>query len=165
MSCLYDNSSSNVTNINIKSWCQRVLDLLDLLFAELLGLTWNIWEMHLNITLMHPITLSSAFHHSSNPAERAVKTIKSLMKRCLAANTLWYIALLEYLSTPLSSNIPSPSELMGRQFRGLLPMFQDHSASEGIKEKVLLMKEAEKQRLDKMAHDLPVIPVSASELY
>ena len=87
------------------------------------------------------------------------------MKRHLAANTSWHIALLEYLSTPLSSNIPSPSELIGRQFRGLLPMFQDHSASEGIKEKVLLMKEAEKQRFGKMAHDLPVIPVSATVSY
>ena len=62
------------------------------------------------------ITLSSGYHHSSNPAEHAVKTIKSLMKHCLANNTSWRIALLEYLSTPLSSNVPSPSELMGRQF-------------------------------------------------
>ena len=28
--------------MNIKSWCQEVLDLLDLSFAELLGITWNI---------------------------------------------------------------------------------------------------------------------------
>ena len=34
-----------------------------------------------------------------------------------------------------------------------------------IKEQVLLMKEAEKQRFDKMAHDLPVIPVSATVSY
>ena len=95
---------------------------------------------HLNISF----TLSSAFHHSSNPAECAVKTVKSLMKKYLAANTSWHIALLEYLSTPLSSNIPSPSELMGRQFRGLLQFFQDCSASESIKEQVLLSKEAEK---------------------
>ena len=27
---------------NIESWCQKVLDLLDLTFAELLGTTWNI---------------------------------------------------------------------------------------------------------------------------
>ena len=67
---------------------------------------------HLNITL----TLSSGYHHSSNPAERVVKTVKSLMKHCLASNTLWRITLSEYLSTPPSSNIPSPSELMGRQF-------------------------------------------------
>ena len=44
-------------------------------------------------------------------------------------------------------------------------MFQDHHASKGIKENVLLMKEAEKQRFDKMAHDLPVIPVGAKVSY
>ena len=47
------------------------------------------------------VTLSSGYHHSSNPAERAVKTVKSLMKRCLAGNTSWQIALLEYLFYPL----------------------------------------------------------------
>ena len=35
------------------------------------------------------VTLSSGYHHSSNPAECAVKTVKSLMKRCLAGNTSW----------------------------------------------------------------------------
>ena len=75
---------------------------------------------NLNIT----ITLSSGYHHSSKPAECAVKTVKSLMEQCLAGNTSWQIALLEYLSTPLSPNIPSPSKLMGRQFSGLLPFFQ-----------------------------------------
>ena len=40
---------------------------------------------HLNITL----TLSSGYHHSSNPAEHAMKTIKSLMKWCLAGNKSW----------------------------------------------------------------------------
>ena len=60
------------------------------------------------------VTLSSGYHHLSNPAEQAVKTVKSPMKRCLQANTSWHIALIEYLSTPLGANIPSPSELMGR---------------------------------------------------
>ena len=59
------------------------------------------------------VTLSSGYHHSSNPAEHAVKTVKSLMKRCLAVNKSWCIALLKYLSTPLCANIPSPSELIG----------------------------------------------------
>ena len=34
------------------------------------------------------ITLSSGYHHLNNPAECAVKTVKSLMKCCLASNTL-----------------------------------------------------------------------------
>ena len=87
------------------------------------------------------------------------------MKRCLEANTSWCIALIEYVSTPLGANIPSPSQLMGRQFRNLLPFFQDNSASESIKEQVLLMKEAEKQRFDNTAHDLPVIPVGTIVSY
>ena len=38
---MYFNVIHNKTNI--ESWCQKVLDLLDLTFAELLyGITWNI---------------------------------------------------------------------------------------------------------------------------
>ena len=113
---------------------------------------------HLNIT----ITLSSGYHHSSNPAECVVKTVKSLMKCCLTSNTSWRIALLEYLSTPLNSNIPSPSELMGRQFRGLLPFFQDCGIAEGVQEQVMLHKEKEKDRHDAVVHDLPAVPVEAT---
>ena len=111
------------------------------------------------------VTLLSGYHHSGNPAEYTVKTVKSLMKRCLAANTSWCIASLEYLSTPLGANIPSPSELVGRQFRELLPLFQDCSTSESIKEQVLILKEKEKQRHDTSAYDLSVIPVGATVSY
>ena len=111
------------------------------------------------------VTLSLGYHHSSKPAKWAIKTVKSLMKRCLAANTSWHIALLEYLSSPLGANIPSPSELIGRQFRGLLPLFQDCSTSESIKEQVLILKEKEKQRHNTSAYDLSVIPVGATVSY
>ena len=97
------------------------------------------------------VTLSSGYHHSSNPAECAVKTVKSLIKHCLAGNTSWQIALLEYLSTTLGPNIPSPLELMGRQFRGILLFLQDHGA-------------AESERAS-YAYDLPVIPVGATVTY
>ena len=111
------------------------------------------------------VTLSLGYHHSSNPAEHAVKTVKSLMKCCLASNTLWRIALLEYLSTPLSSNVLSPPELMGRQFRGLLPFFQDRGTHESVQEQVMLQKEKEKCRHDAVVHDLPVVPVGATVSY
>ena len=87
------------------------------------------------------------------------------MKQWLVGNTSWRIALLEYLSTPLGPNIPSPSELMGRQFRGILPFFQDRGATESVKEQVMLQKEKEKCRHDASAHDLPVIPVGATVTY
>ena len=67
----------------------------------------------LNIDLFY----SSAYHHSSNPAECAICTVKNLMKRCYHANGSWRLTLLEYLATPLDNNLPSPSELNGRQFQ------------------------------------------------
>ena len=86
------------------------------------------------------------------------------MKQCLADNTSWRISLLEYLSIPLGPNIPSPSELMGRQSRGLLPLLQDHGAPESVQEHIMLQKE-EKCRHDAVAHDLPVVPVGATVSY
>ena len=57
---------------------------------------------HLGINL----TFSSAYHHSENPAERAIRTVKGLMKCCTMAKQSWRLALLEYLATPLDSNTP-----------------------------------------------------------
>ena len=72
---------------------------------------------HLGINL----TFSSAYHHSGNPAERAIRTIKLLMKCSTMAKQSWRLALVEYLATPLDSNTPSPSELNGCKFNSLLP--------------------------------------------
>ena len=54
---------------------------------------------------------------------------------------------------------------MGRQFRGILPFFQDYGANESVKERVMLQKEKEKCRHDALVHDLPVIPVGATVTY
>ena len=83
---------------------------------------------HLRIQLSY----SSAYHHSSNPAERTRCTVKGLMKCCVSAKQSWRLALLEYLSTPLDAKTPSPSELNGRKFGSILPNvsnFSTHSDS------------------------------------
>ena len=67
---------------------------------------------HLGISLSY----SSAYHHSGNLAERAIRTIKWLMKQCTMAKQSWRLALIEYLATPLDSNTLSPSELNGHRF-------------------------------------------------
>ena len=72
---------------------------------------------HLGISLL----FSSAYHHSGNPAERAIRTVKGLMKCCTMAKQSWRLALMEYLAMPLDSNTPSPSELNGHRFNSLLP--------------------------------------------
>ena len=71
---------------------------------------------HLGINL----TFSSMYHHSGNPTERAIRTVKTLMKHCTMAKQSWRLALLEYLPTPLDGNTPSPSELNGRKVNSLL---------------------------------------------
>ena len=62
---------------------------------------------HLDISSSY----SSVYHYSANLAERAIRTVKSLMKKCTKAKQSWRLALLEYLATPLDSKTPSPSEL------------------------------------------------------
>ena len=72
LSCLSSNSLSNTMTTNIESWCQRVLDLLDLKFAELCGITWNIWEisiisldfalqMDISLTFLVPLVIFRLF--------------------------------------------------------------------------------------------------------
>ena len=90
-------------------------------------------------TLGIDLTFCSAYHHSSNPAEHAIRNVKNLMKRCASAGKSWPIALLEYLATPLSTGIPSPAAMMGRDFRGLLPHLQ-HFLPDRTKEQLIIMK-------------------------
>ena len=78
---------------------------------------------HLGIQLSY----SSAYHHSSNPAERAIHTVKGLMKHCVAAKQSWRLASLEYLLTPLEGKTPSPSELNGQKFGCMLPNVSNFS--------------------------------------
>ena len=75
---------------------------------------------HLGISL----SFSSAYQHSGNPAERAIRTVKGLMKCCTMAKQSWRLALVEYLVTPLDGNTPSPYELNGCQFNHYYQMYQ-----------------------------------------
>ena len=68
------------------------------------------------------LSFSSAYHHSGNPAERAVRIIKNIMKKCAHTKTNWRLGLLEYLCTPLSARLTSPAELLATcQYKGLQP--------------------------------------------
>ena len=67
------------------------------------------------------LNFSSGYHHSANQAECAIRTVKDLMKRCDSTGVHWKIALLKFLCTPVPDG-EFLSSLMGRQFRGILPM-------------------------------------------
>ena len=104
------------------------------------------------------LTYCSAYHHSSNPAECAIRNVKNLMKHCGAVHKLWCISLLEYLATPLCTGLPSPAAMMGRDFRGLLPHLQcflPDSATE-------LLVQRHQNQVHPGGHDLPYISIGSN---
>ena len=82
----------------------------------------------LNINL----TYSSAVHYSSYYVERAVQTVKNLMRK--SEGDHWEIALLEYLLTPIRhQGDRSPLILMqSRTVRGILPVRKEKSNSQDL---------------------------------
>ena len=53
---------------------------------------------------------------------------------------------------------------MGREFRGLLPLFQDCGAPESVQEHIMLQKEKEKCRHDAVASCVQQSPLSTRTL-
>ena len=111
---------------------------------------------HLGINL----TFSSTYHHSGNPAERDIRTVKGLMKCCTMAKQSWRLALLEHLATPLDSNTPSPSELNGHKFNSLLPNISNSKYSD-----VLAQHHNAQLQHDTRGHTLPELPVGSKVGY
>ena len=107
---------------------------------------------HLGINL----TFSSTYHHSGNLAERAIRTVKGLMKCCTMARQSWRLAFLEYLATPLDSNTPSSSELNGHTFNSLLPDISNSKHSD-----VLAQRHDAQLQQDTRSHTLPELPVGS----
>lgn len=68
------------------------------------------------------VTTSPYNSQSNGQAERAVQTIKYLLKICSYSGSDYRLALIEYLNTPINNNLPSPSEiLLSRKLRSVLP--------------------------------------------
>ena len=82
------------------------------------------------------------------------------MKHCSLAKQSWRLALLEYLSTPLDGNMPSPSQLNGCQFGSLLPCISSSKFSDAL----VSQHDAQLQR-DKQGHTLPELPVGSKVGY
>ena len=111
---------------------------------------------HLGIKL----SFSSAYHHSGNPAERAICMVKILMKCCSLTKQSWRHALLEYFSTLLDSNTPSPSQLNGCQFGSHLPSISSSKFSDA-----LVSQHDAQLQCDKQGHTLPELPVGSKVGY
>ena len=85
------------------------------------------------------------------------------MKKCHETNTPWHLGLLEYLCTPLDEKTPSPSNLVGRQFKGLCPTFSSlQESQEGTLEHLIVKRLWEKLYHDKKSRTLADIPTGSS---
>ena len=71
-------------------------------------------------------------------------TVKDLMKCCKSAGVHLHIALLEFLCNPGPDGC-SPSELLGRQFCGILPMIDTNTVNS---DKFVVRKDKEKEKFD-----------------
>ena len=81
---------------------------------------------------------------------------QDLMKHCDSAGVHWRIALLEFLCTPGPDGI-SPSDLMGRQFCGILSMV-DKVANNTYSDEFSDRKDKEKEKFD-MKHSRALKPL------
>ena len=94
---------------------------------------------------------SSPLHQQTNGlAERAVQTVKNMIKKCYETGEDIYLSLLELRNTPRDSDIGSPMQrLMGRRAKTLIPITQNLRKPESANtEKVTsaLMGYREKQK-------------------
>ena len=82
------------------------------------------------------------------------------MKCCSLAKQSWRLALLEYLSTPLNGNTPSPSQLNGCQFGSHLPCISSSKFSDA-----LVSRHDAQLQCDKQSHTMPELPVGSKVGY
>ena len=88
-----------------------------------------------------------------------MRTVKNIMKTCHETGTPWCLGLLEYLCTPLDDKTPSPSSLIGHQFKGLCPTFSSlQESQEGTLEHLIERCLHEKLYHDKKSRTLADIP-------
>lgn len=67
-------------------------------------------------------TSSPLFAQENGMVERAIQSIKNMIRKSLHSKHDLYLTLLEYRNTPISDKIPSPAEILfSRKLRGILP--------------------------------------------
>lgn len=104
------------------------------------------------------ITSSPRYPQSNGQVERAIQTIKNIMKKAHEDNTDFDLAYLEYLNTPISAEIPSPAELLfSRKLRTILPRAMTcykPRVHNDIHQKLVNRQVQQKQYFDKGSREL-----------
>ena len=105
------------------------------------------------------VTSSPRYPQSNGFVERQVRTVKQLFEKARQANTDKELALLCLRTTPISSNLPSPGEiLMNRKIRSNLPIKVHNSKfidNDLVKEVLQDRQNIQKKYHDRNTQDLP----------
>ncbi|XP_059062664.1 uncharacterized protein K02A2.6-like [Achroia grisella] len=109
------------------------------------------------------ITSSPCYPQSNGQSERAVQIVKKMLKKTQHDKTEFRLALLEYLNTPVSSNLASPTELLNnRHLRSIIPCcpkLLKPKIQKHVKRELSIRQSAQRKRYDKGARDLlPLVP-------
>ncbi|CAB3252663.1 unnamed protein product [Arctia plantaginis] len=68
------------------------------------------------------VTSSPRYPQSNGQVERSIQTIKQIIRKTAYDQSDFNLALLEYLNTPISKELPSPAELLySRKLRSIVP--------------------------------------------
>ena len=109
-------------------------------------------------------TSSPGYPQSNGLAEKTVQTAKRMLSKCAADGTNFFLALLQYRTTPVDG-LASPAELlMGRKLRSTLPSTQSHLQPKTIPPETVVQRRKEclasqKRYYDRGARPLPTHPV------
>ena len=95
------------------------------------------------------VTSSPKYPKANGEAERAVKTVKTLLQKAKDP----YLALLSYRTTPLSNGFSSSQLLMSRRLRSNLPMSVEQRKPEVPNMQLLRKREVDQKRKKKVTYD------------
>lgn len=95
-------------------------------------------------------TNSPRYSQSNGFVERHIQTIKKLIKKAIDDDRDIHLVLLEYRTTPIDSELPSPAELLyGRKIKGMIPVTENLLKTKNTDKNVgkILKTRQEKQKL------------------
>ena len=78
------------------------------------------------------------------------------MRKCIETGNPWHLGLLEYPFTPISDQIPAPSELLNRRYRGVQPFLHftpNHSTASFLPKEKIQDEQHKHQELNKFHYN------------
>ena len=103
---------------------------------------------------IHHITSSPLHQQTNGLAERAVQTVKKLIKKCVETGDDIYLSLLELRNTPRDNEIGSPMQrLMGRRAKTLIPIVEKLRNPESKHTEIVTSKLLDLRKKQKIYYD------------